>query len=126
MARHKTAGRFRTRGELIHRIKFLWCYTSCNMSQIARNCGISVPTVSTIISEREWEKTDDEFTLMVGDDLRDELDLSESPVIDHRDFFEPAEKLGVYDLNACGAGWMPPNYPVHLPPSILYELEMME
>lgn len=51
MPRPPATGRFKTREELVEKVLFLNGQGALKASEIARNCGVSAPTVSRIIAE---------------------------------------------------------------------------
>jgi len=56
MSRRPTTGRFKTREELVERILFLYHSNNQKVSQIASSCGISGPTVSSILEKNPAPK----------------------------------------------------------------------
>lgn len=54
--RTKAKGRFDTREELEHRVMFFANTTNLTVSQIARNVGVSAPTVTSILKDAKTKK----------------------------------------------------------------------
>ena len=103
MGRPKTTGRFRTRAELVDRIRSLYFNPDFNlsMSGVARHCRVSPVTANTIIDTKEWE------TLEPHD-------------LDHME--EPFEVDVNLNQQSCGVGYTPTECPVHLPSQLLNDL----
>ena len=119
--RPKTTGKFRTRAELVHKVRFLYYKTSLSMSAVAAHCKVSFGVANAIIDSREWESLDYPDDWMYSDDE------GQTGVLNHEDeTFEPKEKLTPCMLQTCGTGYDLPNYPVHLPAYILNQMEWMD
>lgn len=57
--RKLTTGRFSTRRELLDRIGFLYYSTACNVSQIAKSCGVSETVVHKLIDSHQLTRRPD-------------------------------------------------------------------
>jgi hypothetical protein len=118
--RPKTTGRFRTRAELVDRVRNLYHNTSLSMAAVARNCQVSPGVADDIITRKDWE------SLMPHDYLySDPADDGASGVLRHDQ--EPFESvhLDPRSLTVCGSGYDFPLYPLHIPDRIKRDLDIV-
>lgn len=115
--RPKTSGRFKTRAELVRRVRQFYEITDMSMAAIARNCKVSPPCVAAILDSKEWNHLrDPEDFVNVGE-------YGETGVMKE----EPIEvEIANLHQGTCGCGWMPEAFRVHLDSRTLNELERME
>jgi hypothetical protein len=108
MSRPRTSGRFKTRAELVDRVRFLYFETALSIGSIAGNCGVALMTVDSVIKTREWET-------LSGDDYISALS----------DAFDVDVHIDSRSLSACGAGYDFPLYPLHIPDRIKHDLDLI-
>lgn len=119
--RPKTTGRFRTRAELVDRVRNLYHNTSLSMAAVGRNCKVSFSTANSIIERKEWK------TLEPHDYLfSDPADDGATGVLRHdQEPFDVDVNLDPRSLTACGSGYDFPLYPLHIPDRIKRDLDII-
>lgn len=120
--RPKTTGRFRTRAELVDRVRFQWHYTPAKLSQIAHNCGVSPGVVDSITLSREWDSLEPHDYLYsdpADDGATGSLREQEAPDLAH------LSHRRVIHEDCCGHGYTPEPCSVHLPDWIKRDLELI-
>lgn len=112
MGRGRTTGRFLTRAELVERVHGLYYRTNMSMSSVARHCAISQGTANAIIDTREWETLQPDDFDEIGPDPRT-IPAALGPAIP------------TISDDSCGDGFVPPEYPCHLPDRIKRDLDLL-
>lgn len=113
--RPKTTGRFRTRAELVDRVRSLYFSPDFDLSVsgVARHCRVSEGVAHSIIDSREWD------TLEPHDD-------GATGVLRHdQEPFDVDVHLDPMTHSACGSGYDFALYPLHIPDRIKRDLDLM-
>lgn len=116
--RPKTTGRFRTRAELVDRVRHLYHETPMSVSSVASHCEISPVTAHTILNTREWDRLD------VADYLfADPADDGATGVLRHDE--EPFEVETNLNQLSCGSGYNFGLYKLNIPDRIKRDLDLI-